>query len=154
MTSDQSTPADPGPMALDETTALGRNKRILLAALKQGGASTATITYAGSGDSGCAEDVTIETLDGVGFHSLAPITVFIDQGVYQDGVWQTALAEQQVSIEQALRDFAEEALELLHAGWENSDGASGSVIFNCQADAVRVEHTAYYTESDYEETAL
>ena len=130
------------------------NADIIKIAIKHGGASTATITYAGSGDSGCAEDVTIETLDGLGFDSLSPITVFIDQGVYQDGVWQTALAEQQVSIEQALRDFAEEALELLHAGWENSEGASGSVIFDCQTDAVRVEHTAYYTESDYEETSL
>lgn len=153
MTSEQSTPADPGPMALDETTALGRNKRILLAALKQGGASAATVTYAGSGDSGSVESVTVETPPDTEFDSTTPITVFADQGVYQDGVWHTVLVERQVSIEQALGDFAEEALELLHGGWENSDGASGSVIFDCQ-DEVRIEHTAYYTDSDYEETTL
>ena len=63
-------------------------------------------------------------------------------------------SSQQVSIEEALRDFAEAALELLHGGWENSDGASGSVIFECPGDTVRIEHTTYFTDSDHEETTL
>jgi hypothetical protein len=155
MTSEQSAPIDhPNPTALDEATVLGRNKRILLAALKQGGASTATVTYAGSGDSGSVESVTFETSPDSDFDGALPIAVFADQGVYQDGAWHTPLVEQQVSIEQALGDFAEEALELLHGGWENSDGASGSVIFDCQDGTVRIEHTAYYTDSEYEETTL
>jgi hypothetical protein len=62
--------------------------------------------------------------------------------------------EQSVSIEQALRDFADAAIELVHGGWENGDGGSGSVVFDCQSGIVRIEHTAYFTDSDYEETTL
>lgn len=154
MTSEHTTTPEHGPTALDETTALGRNKHILLAALKQGGATSATVTYAGSGDSGSVEDVTIEAPEGTGFDSSVAITVFMDRGVYQDGAWQTATVEQQVTIEQALSDFAEQALELVHGGWENNDGASGSVVFDCRTDTVSIEHTTYYTDSDYEETTL
>ena len=153
MTTDKSITTGPAP-TLDESSVLGRNKRILLAALKQAGVGTATVTYAGSGDSGSVEEVTIEAPQGSEFDSTAPITVFAEQGIYQDGAWHTAVIEEQVSIEQALRDFAEAALELLHGGWENSDGASGSVIFECQGDTVRMEHTTYFTDSDYQETTL
>ena len=154
MISEQSTPADARHTALDETTVLGRNKRILLAALGQGGATTATVTYAGSGDSGSVEDVTVETSTGAEFDVAVPVTVFAEQSVYQDGGWLATVVEQQVPIEQALSDCAESALERLHGGWEDGDGASGSVIFDCRSDNVRIEHTAYYTDSEDEETTL
>lgn len=154
MTAEHSPTADPGTTGLDETTVLGRNKRILLAALKQGGARTATVTYAGSGDSGGVEDVSIEATENAEFDGTVPINVFAEQSVYQDSTWLTTVVEQQMPIEQALQDFAESALELRYGGWEDGDGASGSVIFDCQDDTVRIEHTAYYTGSDYVETTL
>lgn len=154
MTAEQSTTSNPGATGLDETTVLGRNKRILLAALKQGGASTATVTYTGSGDSGSVEDVSIQTTENAEFDSTAPIIVFAEQGIHQDGTWLATVVEQQMPIEQALQDFAESALERLYGGWEDGDGASGSVIFDCRGDTVRIEHTAYYTDSDYVETTL
>lgn len=116
MTAEHTTTADPCAAGLDETTVPGRNKRILLPALKQGGARTATVTYAGSGDSGSVEDVSIETPENAEFDSTAPIIVFAEQGVYQDGTWLATVVEQQMPIEQALQDFAESALELLYGG--------------------------------------
>ena len=113
------------------------------------------MTYAGSGDSGSVEEVSgRDAATGARFDTLALITVFADQSDYQDGAWHAIVVEQQVSIDQALRDFAEEAVELLHGGWENNEGASGSVIFDCQNGTVRIQHTAYFTDSDYEETTL
>ena len=82
------------------------------------------------------------------------VTVFAERGVFENGKWQTTVVEQQLSIEQALRDFTDEVIDVVHGGWENGDGGSASVIFDCQAGTVRIEHTAYFTDSDYEETTL
>ncbi len=154
MSNDPSATVEPATTVLDASSILGRNRPILLAALKQGGVSTATVTYAGSGDSGSVEEVAVESATGTRFDTLALITVFANQSDYRDRAWHAFVVEQQVSVDQALRDFAEEAVELLHGGWENNDGASGSVVFDCENGTVRVEHTAYFTDSDYEETEL
>lgn len=153
MTSEHTTAPGPDPTALDEASALGRNKHILLAALKQGGARSATVTYAGSGDfRRCRRR------DDRGTGPKRIRQLGRDHRLHGSkrppGPWQTATVEQQVTIEQALSDSAEQALELLPGGWEINDGASGNVIFDCQVDVVSVEHTTYYTESDCEETAL
>ena len=154
MSNDPSATVEPATTVLDASSILGRNRTILLAVLKQGGVSTATVTYAGSGDSGSVEDVAVESVTGNRFDTLALITVFTNQSDYRDRAWHASVVDQQVSIDQALRDFAEEAVELLHGGWEDNDGASGSVIFDCENGTVRVEHTVYFTDSDYEETVL
>ena len=145
---------DPARHVIDEASVLGRNRRILLATLVQAGAVTATATYVGCGDSGGVEDVSVEMPAEAPFDMAALVTVFAERGVFENGEWQTTTVEQQLSIEQALRDFADEVIDVVHGGWENGDGGSGSVIFDCQAGTVRIEHTAYFTDSDYEETTL
>lgn len=158
MTPEQpSNAADPAVSArqvIDEASVLGRNRRILLATLAQAGAVTAAATYVGCGDSGGVEDVSVEMPPETSFDMSALVTVFAERGVFEDGRWKTTMVEQEVSVEQALRDFADEAIDLVHGGWENGDGGSGSVIFDSQAGTVRIEHTAYFTDSDYEETTL
>jgi hypothetical protein len=139
---------------IDEASVLGRNRRILLATLAQAGAVTATATYVGCGDSGGVEDVSVGMPPETSFDMSALVTVFAERGVFKDGRWENTMVEQEVSVEQALRDFADEAIDLVHGGWENGDGGSGSVIFDCPAGTVRIEHTAYFTDSDYEETTL
>jgi hypothetical protein len=153
-TSESASATGPARYVIDESSVIGRNRRVLLAMLSQAGAVTATATYVGCGDSGGVEDVSVEMPAEVPFNMLAPVTVFAEQGVFENGQWQTTIVEQDLSIEQALRDFADEAIDLVHGGWENGDGGSGSVIFDCQAGTVRIEHTAYFTDSDYEETTL
>lgn len=145
---------EPARYVIEEASVLGRNRRILLAALAQAGALTATATYVGSGDSGGVEDVSVEMPAEAAFDWLKPVTVFAERGEYSNGEWETTTVEEQLSIEQALRDFADAAIELVHGGWENGDGGAGSVVFDCQAGIVRIEHTAYFTDSDYEETTL
>ena len=139
---------------IDEASVLGRNKGILLAALMKGGANAATATYVGSGDSGSVEDVSVEMPTDIPFDLAALITVFAERSVFEDGRWHTSIIEQEESVEQALLDFADAAVDLVHGGWENNDGGSGRVIFDSQGGTVRIEHTAYYTDSDYEETTL
>jgi len=153
-TSNSADATEPARYVIDEASVLGRNRRILLATLAQAGAITATATYVGCGDSGGVEDVSVEMPAEAPFDMAALVTVFAERGVFENGEWQTTTVEQQLSIEQALRDFADEVIDVVHGGWENGDGGSGSVIFDCQAGTVRIEHTAYFTDSDYEETTL
>ena len=153
-TSNSADAAEPARYVIDEASVLGRNRRILLATLVQAGAVTATATYVGCGDSGGVEDVSVEMPAEAPFDMAALVTVFAERGVFENGEWQTTIVEHHLSIEQALRDFADEVIDVVHGGWENGDGGSGSVIFDCQAGRVRIEHTAYFTDSDYEETTL
>jgi hypothetical protein len=153
-TSSTADAAEPARYVIEESSILGRNRRILLTTLAEAGAVIATATYVGCGDSGGVEDVSVEMPAATSFDMSAPVTVFAERGVFENGRWETTMVEQEVSVEQALRDFADEAIDLVHGGWENGDGGSGSVIFDCQAGTLRIEHTAYFTDSDYEETTL
>lgn len=154
MTNDSSEPVERVSPTLDEASILGRNKRILLSALRQAGITQVTVTYVGMGDSGSVDGVEAKMPEGTHFDTMAPVTLHAQQATYSDGAWQTTEVEQSMSIEQALRDFADEIVEWLHDGWEEGDGASGSVVFDCTADNVRVEHTAYFTDSEYLEAVL
>ncbi|MDE2300270.1 MAG: hypothetical protein KGK18_19140 [Burkholderiales bacterium] len=154
MTSESSADTATKPFVLDTASVLGRNKPLLLAALRQGGAVSATVTYTGVGDSGSVEDLHIETEQGPAFKTGTSVLVFIERSQYDDGTWHIDIVEESLTIDQALRDFAADAVDLLHGGWENGDGASGSVIFDVVNATVRVEHTAYFTNSDYDETTL
>lgn len=139
---------------LDEASILGRNKHILLSALRQAGITQVTVTYVGMCDSGSVEGVEAEMPEGTHFDAMAPVTLHAQRATYNDGTWQTIEVEQSMPVEQALRDFADEIVDWLHGGWEDGDGASDSVVFDCAADTVRVEHDAYFTDSDHTETVL
>lgn len=154
------TPTPPSAQTVfPEETVMQKNMRILLAALRAGGATGATIRYEGSGDSGDITQVEITTANGDSFDAKTSVTVFVEQQTFHDGQLNYSVIEQVLPIEDALRDFASEALEQHHGGWENHDGASGQMIFLCNGndpdaaddtdDSVSLEHTSYFTESDY-----
>ena len=150
----EGTEAPPAPFSLDENSVLARNKAILLDTLAQRGVCSATVTYSGVGDSGSIESMTFEIAKGPALDESAVITVLAQRSQFEDGEWHQTVIEEAVPIEQALRDFADEAIDLVHDGWEEGEGASGNVIFDCENATVRIEHTAYFTDADYVETAL
>jgi hypothetical protein len=160
MTQDTSSPSQENADAvsavfrLPEESLAARNKPNLLAALSQHGVQTATVTYAGSGDSGGVEEVDYEIAEGAVFDGSATTKVFACQSHFESGEWHDFFFEQELCFDQALRDFAEEVLELVHGGWENGEGGSGSIVFDGVSATVRIEHSSYFTDSDYTETAL
>lgn len=159
MTTDSPAPDVPAPVEptaprLDEASILGRNKHILLSALRRAGITQVTVTYVGMGDSGSVDGVEAEMPEGTHFDAMAPVAIHAQKATYNDGAWQTVEIEQSMPIEQVLSDFADDIVDWLHGGWEDGDGASGSVVFDCAADNVRVEHNAYFTDSEYLVTVL
>jgi hypothetical protein len=53
-----------------------------------------------------------------------------------------------------VRDFAMRWVDSLYGGWENNDGACGTVTLNVTDNLIVLEHTAYYTESTSYEHSL
>ena len=136
---------------------LEQNQRTLVAALTTGKAMVAQIEYAGSGDSGSVHNVVITPGNGAPFDDQVAIDVLVRESRYIAGQWHHTTVVQSTTLRQALEDFAEQVLDELHGGWENNDGAQGEVVFIIDKDGgaeIRVQHTSFFTESDYTETQL
>lgn len=140
--------------ALNPTTRMQQNKALLLQALKAAGAVRATVSYCGSGDEGGAENVEAQGADGAPVDLDDSVSQFVVHSRYADGRWQSAIADEESPLNDALIDFAMEAVNAHHSGWENNDGGDGKVIFDCTCDCVRLEHNDYYIESASTETTL
>ncbi|MCL1960606.1 MAG: hypothetical protein FWG56_02230 [Desulfovibrionaceae bacterium] len=131
-----------------------RNKALLLDALKSAGAIRAAVTYSGGGDEGYADGIVATAADGKPIRLSAPVSLYVVRSDFIDGQWQSAIVLKELPLEDALSNFAMEALEERHAGWEINDGGEGEVVFDCAKGVVRIEHNDYYTESEHTETTL
>ena len=131
-----------------------RNKALLLEVLKTTGAIRASVHYSGEGDSGFADETLGFDAADAPVDLSTKVSMFVEHSQYVNDQWQTAIVQEERSLEDALTDFAMEAITTHHGGWENNDGGAGEVIFDCVEETVHIEHNDYYTESTYTETIL
>jgi len=135
--------------------ALAENKLRLLTALREAGVHCATISYFGEGDSGSIQHVDVSGADGSKPDVSRHCVIYLHcNGWFLRGQWTSETRTEELRLEDALRAFADDAVTLHHDGYENNDGGSGEVIFDCVAGTVRLEHVNYYTESDCTDTDL
>lgn len=111
-----------------------RAKPVLIGALAGLGAAHALIRYDGYGDQGAAEEVTALLPTA----SVADLSGEIDYPTRDDWTGVTRMAR--ASLESALTDFAEIVLAHHYCGWENGDGAVGTIEIHVADDSVVVEH--------------
>lgn len=130
----------------------------LLVLLREMGLASATVEYSGSGDSGDAEYVEWEPLDGntdekarAYKRTIAQPTSRFDEKL---GEWVTRTEEVDIDLEHLLLDFTNRVVSHYHSGYENNDGGSGNVYFNVNAGTVNLHHEDYYTESSSTDTEL
>lgn len=158
MTPNETDTSAPEPVTASEETLLQKNKPLLLTALQAGGATGADVHYEGVGDSGDVSSVVATMVGDQPFDLEAEVTIYVERHEFRDGQHHLSLTEESMPIEDALRDFVNQALEQHHGGWENGDGGAGQVIFRCGLDgepgSVTLQHSNYFTESDYTETEL
>jgi hypothetical protein len=131
-----------------------KNKSTLLAALRETGAATATVTYQGSGDSGYVEGVSIQDANDAAINWSSTVTYCDVENRFENGAWHPVIVEKEQPLETALSDFAMTAVYCRHGGWENNEGGCGNVVFDTATDVVRIEHTEYFIDSACEETLL
>lgn len=153
MTTDTHTP-EPLQPTLSENERMRRNKDILLAALRATGAIRASVAYSGSCDEGYVSGIGAQDRQNAAVSLDAPVAVYDEDRRFEAGQWQTSTVLKEQPLEQALSDFAMQALWRHHQGWENNEGGSGEVVFDCESGTAWIEHTEYFAESEYTETAL
>lgn len=141
-------------LPLSEPERLARNKTLLLDALKRVGAARAAVSYHGGGDEGCADGAEAFSADGTSVDPAGTVLVFRERYDHTDGQWTSSTVQLEEPLDAALCDYAMEAVERHHGGWENNEGGYGEVVFDCEAGTVRLEHNDYIIETDYTETAL
>lgn len=123
-------------------------KARLFDVLEAAGIDHIEIRFSGSGDSGCIDEtsayVNTGTPDAPQQTSIAvPDTEILWPALPVGGVPQ--LTEQ--PLKDVLDDVAFDCLAATSHGWENNDGADGTVTLLCGVREIRVDMNEYYTES-------
>ena len=137
------------------TQAQEQNREILIKALKAQGITVATVDYAGAGDSGDTCDLAVqppEQLTGLNEIEVKQHVVDVQYLGYSQSA--CSMRESDVALDESVRQFAMRWVDSLYGGWENDDGACGTVTVNVHDDAIHLEHTTYYTESSSYEHSL
>ena len=124
-----------------------RAKQVQISVLAGLGATHASIRYDGYGDQGAVEEVTAFLPDA----SVADLSGEIDYPTYE--TWTGVTRATRASIECALTDFAEMVLAHYYGGWENGQGAVGTIEIDVDDNQVAVEHAirVMTTEGDWVE---
>lgn len=137
------------------TQAQEKNREILMKTLKELGITEALVHYAGAGDSGDTCDLEVKPAEILPkFAELKVQQSIVDVKYIGYGQRACSMREAEVALDEAVRNFAMHWVDSLHGGWENDDGACGTVTINVQDDAINLEHTAYFTESTCYEHSL
>jgi hypothetical protein len=131
------------------------NRAAIFAVLRDEGVLRAAVSYTGSGDSGGPEGVRFEMPDGPReLDEMPSAPQYVVSSQYFNGAWQNTTSLTDRLLDDALTDFAMDAVEQHFGGWEDGDGASGEVVFDATAATVVIEHNSYFTDSEYSEIRL
>lgn len=139
---------------MSDNERMARNKALLLGALKGAGAVLASVTYHGGGDEGTDDGVSAFDGNNVAITLAGTVSLFCQRHYHDDGHWRTTTVQKDQPLDEALSEYAMEAVNQHHGGWETGEGGYGEVVFDCEAGMVRIEHNDYYVESEYTETVL
>ena len=100
------------------------------------------IRYDGGGDEGQINEVTAEAADG------APVDLpEVACERFRTG-YDGRVSIDVNSLANALEEIGYEALGVYYSGWENGDGAFGSVRVDLATRTAALEHNAYVTTSE------
>ena len=123
------------------------NKARLFPVLAAAGIAVVEIFYCGEGDSGGVDDITCHGADN------ATVTL-PEAGIsLQSCNWRgDEISEQaHATLADAIEMFALDIIECRFAGWENNDGAVGTVKFCIETDTIELEHGTKVTSYDHVE---
>lgn len=120
--------------------------------LRAAGASTITISFDGSGDSGSIESVDIYNAEGKRMQIDLTVTYPTEKSSWVDDKWVTETTEKEMPIADALEAYCYDELEKTQIDWYNNDGGFGEMTINLD-DKVEIElevntrYTEYHSET-------
>lgn len=141
-------------LALQRKTCMEQNKVRLLDALRAAGAVQATVSYSGSEGGSGTDGVKAHGADQTLFELRGSVFQSFEHPHHTHGRGQAAIVDEEWPLEEALMEFAMQAVDHHHDGWANNAGGEGEVIFDCVRGSVRLEHKSYRIESSRTETML
>ncbi|PLZ02398.1 hypothetical protein CY652_11765 [Burkholderia sp. WAC0059] len=131
------------------------NKAVLLTALQDAGAVSAVITYSGCDDNGGLTELLIADIDGNELPGAQIVLTMREYGGRIPHEYKSVyFITDDNSLYDALVEFAERAIALHHPGYENDQGGTGEIRFDCVTGEVRMSHNSYYIEAAHTEGGL
>lgn len=131
--------------AFDELckTVRAGNKTMLFDALAAAGITKVVVHFDGYGDSGQIEDIAAYTGDSGASIPAGAIEMARPR-------WgETEADHDSCSLGDAIEALAYDALEEMHGGWENNDGAYGVFTFDVAARTITLDYNERYETSEY-----
>ncbi|QPI75520.1 DUF6878 family protein [Sphingobium sp. Cam5-1] len=124
-----------------------RCKAAFLPLLAEHGITRVEIGYDGGGDEGSVGDVTAYAGDAV--QDLP--TILCDHFAVE---WGGGITSRAIQLGDALSAFAENAASDHHSGWENGEGAWGTIEIDVASGAVTLTHNSRFIDYETSETEL
>ena len=124
-----------------------RCKAAFLPLLAEHGITRVEIGYDGGGDEGAVGDVTAFA----GEDTCDLPSVLCDHFSVE---WGGDMASRAIQLEDALSAFAENAASDHHIGWENGEGAWGTIEIDVASGAVSLTHNSRFVDYETTETEL
>ncbi|WP_323810729.1 DUF6878 family protein [Sphingobium baderi] len=124
-----------------------RCKASFLPILAEHGITRVEIGYDGGGDEGSVGDVTAYA----GNETRDLPSVLCDHFAVE---WSGDMMIRAIQLEDALSAFAENAASDHHRGWENGEGAWGTIAIDVASGAVTLTHNSRFVDYDTTETEL
>ena len=118
------------------------NKAALFDALAAAGIAEVLVSFDGYGDSGQIDDLQARSAGSE--IALPDIGVEIAVARYDDAEPERRC----LALREAIEQLAYDALEELHGGWENNDGAYGAFQFDVASRAITLDHHERYTATE------
>ena len=123
-------------------------KEALLPELRKRGIVSITIEYDGSGDSGSVESVEAFNEKGDSVPLTDKVKTFVKHSTFdkKTETWGSVDVELELTLDDAIEQIASGMINGYFPGWENNDGAYGTVTFNVGEGSLELDHNARYTE--------
>lgn len=123
-------------------------------ALRELGVHTLRVSYSGTDDSGCINEVEAHNQEGQPVElPPAPVHYTITHTSYnfQSGSYATEVTEtKDLPLPAAVEQWCYDLLEEHYPGWEINDGADGVIVIDPSQREGRIDHRTFYVESDLE----
>ena len=122
------------------------NKTTLLTALAAANVTEVIVDFDGCGDSGQIESITFKSGDDTVAEPFGNIAL-------EPGHYGRQMGAQSMDLRSAGEELAYDALQVDHAGWENNDGAFGTITFDVAASSITLDYNERFEDSTYSQHA-
>ena len=120
------------------------NLRLLLPVLRQHQTGTVTVTFDGSGDSGCVDQAVYENGDFDG--NAIQVTSLSTANEFVDGQWINTQVEARKSVDEAIEALTDDYLADTGVDWYNNDGGFGELVINVDEGLVSLDVNTRWTD--------